>query len=51
MALLGAFLAATGLLPLEAVESALDAHLPERQRKFLDSNKEALRRGAACTGN
>lgn len=45
--LLGAYLAATGLLPLEAVELALDNHLPERQRKFLESNKEALRRGAA----
>lgn len=45
--LLGAYLAVTGLLPLEAVELALDNHLPERQRKFLESNKEALRRGAA----
>ena len=46
--LLGAYLAATGLLPLEAVNSALDAHLPERQRRYLASNKEALRRGADC---
>jgi 2-oxoglutarate ferredoxin oxidoreductase subunit gamma len=45
--LLGAFLAETALLPLEAVESALDRHLSERQRSFLASNKEALRRGAA----
>jgi 2-oxoglutarate ferredoxin oxidoreductase subunit gamma len=45
--LLGALLAATGLLPLSAVEQALDAHLPERQRKYLETNKEALRRGAA----
>jgi Pyruvate/2-oxoacid:ferredoxin oxidoreductase gamma subunit len=44
---LGALLAATGMLPLEAVERALDAHLSDRQRKFLDSNKQALRRGAA----
>ncbi len=47
VALLGALLAATGMLPLEAVERALDAHLSERQRKFLASNKQALRRGAA----
>jgi 2-oxoglutarate ferredoxin oxidoreductase subunit gamma len=47
VALLGALLAATGALPLEAVEAALDAHLPERQRKYLESNKTALRRGAA----
>lgn len=46
--LLGGYLAASGILPLEAVEAALDHHLPERQRRFLESNKEALRRGAAC---
>ncbi len=45
--LLGAYLAATGILPLAAVETALDRHLPGRQRRFLESNKEALRRGAA----
>lgn len=44
--LVGAYLAATGILPLEAVELALDRHLSARQRKFLDSNKQALRRGA-----
>jgi len=46
--LLGAYLVATALLPLAAVESALDSHLPDRQRRYLASNKEALRRGAAC---
>lgn len=45
--LTGAMLAATGTLPLEAVERALEAHLPERHRKLLGANKEALRRGAA----
>ena len=45
--LLGAYLNVTGLLPLESVETALDNHLSERQRKYLASNKEALRRGAA----
>ena len=49
--LLGAYLAATGFLALEAVETALDHHLSERQRRFLASNKEALHRGAACIGN
>ena len=49
--LLGAFLAVTNVLPLETVESALDNHLSERQRKFLASNKEALRRGAAGVGS
>jgi len=46
--LLGALLAATDALPLDAVARALDAHLPARQRSYLQSNKEALRRGAAC---
>jgi 2-oxoglutarate ferredoxin oxidoreductase subunit gamma len=49
--LLGGFLVATGVLPLEAVMAALDSHLPGRQRRFLDSNKEALRRGAGCIPN
>jgi 2-oxoglutarate ferredoxin oxidoreductase subunit gamma len=44
--LIGAYLAVTGVLPLEAVELALDRHLSERQRKYLESNKQALRRGA-----
>jgi 2-oxoglutarate ferredoxin oxidoreductase subunit gamma len=48
VALLGALLAATGVLPLAAVEQALDDHLSERQRKYLETNKEALRRGAAA---
>jgi 2-oxoglutarate ferredoxin oxidoreductase subunit gamma len=48
VALLGALVAATGILPLDAVIRALDNHLPERQRRFLESNKEVLRRGAAC---
>ena len=47
VALLGAYLAATHLMPLEAVEIALDNHLSERQRRYLASNKETLRRGAA----
>jgi 2-oxoglutarate ferredoxin oxidoreductase subunit gamma len=44
--LLGAYFAATGTMPLEAVETALDRHLGERQRKYLEANKQALRRGA-----
>ena len=47
-ALLGAYLTASGALPLAAAAHALDLHLPERQRTLLESNKEALRRGAAC---
>lgn len=45
--MLGAMLAATGLLPMAAIERALDAHLPERHRSLLPANKAALRLGAA----
>jgi 2-oxoglutarate ferredoxin oxidoreductase subunit gamma len=45
--LLGAWLAASGALPLEAIERALEAHLPARHRALLEANRLALRRGAA----
>mgnify|MGYP001599059510 CR=1 FL=1 len=44
--LLGAMLAATNVLPLEALKKALAAHLPERHRGLLVANYEALQRGA-----
>lgn len=44
--MLGALLEATGLLPLEALDRALENHLPERNQRFLEPNKVALRRGA-----
>ena len=47
LVLTGALLAATGVLPPEAVERALAAHLPERHRSLLEANYQALRRGAA----
>ena len=50
MVALGALLAATGIFPLEAVERALEAHLPAAHRDLLELNKEALRRGAECAG-
>ncbi|HIQ05774.1 MAG TPA: 2-oxoacid:ferredoxin oxidoreductase subunit gamma [Anaerolineae bacterium] len=50
MVMLGALVAATAILPLEAVEQALINHLPERHRHFLEPNREALRRGAALAG-
>lgn len=46
VAALGALLQATGVLPLEAIEAALAAHLPERHRRWLEPNGRALRRGA-----
>jgi 2-oxoglutarate ferredoxin oxidoreductase subunit gamma len=47
VALVGALLATNGLLPVEAVLHALDAHLSNRQRQFLEANKQALAAGAA----
>jgi len=44
---LGALVDASGVVSLQAVEQALDDHLPERHRDLLGLNKEALRRGAA----
>jgi 2-oxoglutarate ferredoxin oxidoreductase subunit gamma len=46
MVMLGALLGNLDLLSLEAVERALEAHMPERHQKFLPANKAALRKGA-----
>ena len=46
MVLLGALLAHLEVLPLTAIEKALQAHLPDRHRKLLPKNYEALREGA-----
>jgi 2-oxoglutarate ferredoxin oxidoreductase subunit gamma len=43
----GALVAATKMLPLEAVARALTAHLPARHRNLLEANRLALLRGAA----
>jgi 2-oxoglutarate ferredoxin oxidoreductase subunit gamma len=43
---LGALVKATGVLELAAIDKALDENLPERHRKLLPLNKEALRLGA-----
>lgn len=45
--LTGAWLAASQVLSLAAVERALAGHLPERHRHLLPANTQALRRGAA----
>lgn len=47
MVMLGALLSNMDILALQALEAALDAHLPERHKKFLPANLEALRQGAA----
>lgn len=45
--LTGTLLALTPVLPLEAIERALQAHLPERHKHLMETNRQALRRGAA----
>jgi 2-oxoglutarate ferredoxin oxidoreductase subunit gamma len=47
MVILGALLEKLPILPLSAIEEALNVHLPERHRRFLKSNIEALNQGAA----
>ena len=46
MVLVGALLANLPFLPIESVEKALKAHLPERHHKLLPKNYEALEMGA-----
>jgi 2-oxoglutarate ferredoxin oxidoreductase subunit gamma len=45
--MLGALLEKLPILTLENIEQALDEHLPERHRRLLPSNIQALRQGAA----
>lgn len=45
--MLGALLQKKAILPLEAIEQALDTHLPERHRQMLPANIQALSAGAA----
>ena len=47
MLMLGALFAVDSIIPLEMVKKALDEHLPERHRKTLPMNFEAMDRGAA----
>ena len=47
MVMLGALLDKLPILPLKDIKVSLAAHLPERHKKLLKSNLEALDRGAA----
>lgn len=47
---LGALVQAMGIVPVEAVFQALENHLPERHRKLLPMNREALNKGAELVG-
>ena len=44
---LGVLVKATGMLEVDEIASALEKYLPERHKKLLPANLEALRRGAA----
>jgi 2-oxoglutarate ferredoxin oxidoreductase subunit gamma len=46
MVLLGALLGQLGVLPMKAIEHALQVHLPERHHSLLPKNYEALHEGA-----
>ena len=46
MVLLGALLANLPVLPVESIQKALKAHLPERHQKLLSKNFDALQEGA-----
>ncbi len=46
MVMLGAMLANQNVLPIEALEKALENHIPDRHRKLLPLNIKALRKGA-----
>ncbi len=45
LVMLGALIAATGIVTQATVEQQLTTHLSERQRKWLEPNKQALARG------
>jgi 2-oxoglutarate ferredoxin oxidoreductase subunit gamma len=47
MVMLGCLLANTAILPVEAIEKALESHLPQRHHRLLPANFQALRQGAA----
>lgn len=47
MVMLGALLQKLPILSLQAIQESLDVHLPERHRKFLKNNIEAIEQGAA----
>jgi len=46
MVMLGAMLANQPVLPVEALEKALENHIPDRHKKLLPSNIKALQKGA-----
>lgn len=50
MVALGALISQLPVLPLEAIEKALEDHLPDRHKRLLPVNFKALRQGAEFAG-
>ncbi len=48
MIMLGALIDRTQVLPIEAIDQALNDHIPAHRRELLELNKLALRRGIEC---
>lgn len=48
---LGALIAHTGVVPLDAVRSCLEKTLPSYRHHMISANEQALRRGAECAGS
>ncbi len=48
MVMLGALLGNHDVLPLQALKKSLEEHLPERHRKLLPANFQAMEAGASC---
>jgi 2-oxoglutarate ferredoxin oxidoreductase subunit gamma len=46
MVMLGAMITKLPVIPIEALEKALDDHIPDKHRHLLDSNFQALREGS-----
>ena len=46
MVMMGAMLEVADVIPVDAVKQALEQHIPERNRKYLPMNFDALERGA-----
>ena len=48
MVMLGALSRYTRIVALDTVKQQLELHLSDRQRKWLEPNKQALDKGYAC---
>jgi Pyruvate/2-oxoacid:ferredoxin oxidoreductase gamma subunit len=49
--MVGALVKATEMVKLETLDAVLDEHVSARHRDKLESNKQALRKGASLASN